>query len=173
MTDSPDSLWESPEGTAAEGGSWPRPPSCSSNFPFMPVLFVPVVTDSVPTSPPCPSPRPIPRFTSKPQTPPHHGSGHGVYQTFVGQHRGHGATLFTQAPQSVRVRERTVSSPTSQKSPPPPPERLLPGHRLPWFAGENSRGGECEMPRNAPEHRLVRIGQGAEQCSVAMEGSVF
>lgn len=119
MTASPDSLWESPEGTAAEGGSWPRPPSCSSNFPFMPVLFVPVVTDSAPTPLPCPSPRPIPGFTSKPQTPPHHGSGHGVYQTFVGQHRGHGATLFTQAPQSVWLRERIVSSPTSQESRPP------------------------------------------------------
>lgn len=80
------------------------------------------MTDSAPTSPSCPSPRPIPGFTSKPQTPPHHGSGHGVYQTFVGQHRGHGATLYTQTPQSVSVHERTVSSPTSHKSRPPPPD---------------------------------------------------
>lgn len=108
--------------------------------------FLSQLTDSAPISPSCPSPLPIPRFTSKPQTPPHHGSGHGVYQTFVGQHRGHGATLFTQTPQSVWVRERTVSSPTSQKSGPPPPERLLPGHRLPSFAGESCREASVKYP---------------------------
>lgn len=137
------------EGIEAEGGSWPRPPSCSCNFLFMP-LFVSVDRlgphiSLVPISPTHPE-------TSKPQTPPHHGSGHRVYQTFVGQHRGHGATLFTQTPQSVWDRERTVSSPTSQKSGPPPQERLLPGHRLPSFAGKSCRGGECEVPRNVPEH---------------------
>lgn len=74
----------------------------------------------------------------KPQTLPHHGSGHGVYQAFVGQHRSHIATL---APSDAATWApfRSVSSSTSQTRL-PPTKQPLPGHNLPSVAWENSRG---------------------------------
>lgn len=112
-----------------------------------------------------PQRNPTPRSGPGAKTLPHHGSGHGVDQVFVGQHRSHWCgspqtqSHFSRRSRSHPSEEKNPESPAgaSQAPPsrPPPPEQPLPGRR----AGRRESGSG-----NAP---LALIGsrwvRGAEQ----------